>query len=79
MKQRPAGEQAIEGRVAIAQALGGIMGVPVSTQQVDRLRDARKNPLPVHGRARWRWAFLSELQEWWAEADECGKSEDAAQ
>lgn len=72
-KPQPAGEQAIEGYVAIAQTLSGIMGAPVTRWQVSRLMDRRRHPLPVRGYIGRRWAFLTELQEWWAEMDEYGK------
>lgn len=61
-------EPAIEGRVKIAQALSGIMGVPVSVHQLDRLEARKYHPLPIHGKGR-KWAFRAELQEWWAEED----------
>ena len=64
---RQPGEQAIEGRPTIAQALSGIMGVPVSVYQLDRLECRAVHPLPLHGYSRRKWAFVSELQIWWEE------------
>lgn len=76
MRRRPASlDPAIEGRAAIAQALSGIMGVPVSLKALDCLIDRRRHPLPVHGYPGRKWAFLVELQEWWADVDECGRRE----
>ena len=67
------GEPAIEGRTKIAQALSGIMGVPVSPWAVDRLSERRRSPLPLHGYLGRRWVFLSEVQTWWEETDEYRK------
>lgn len=69
------GEQPVCGRVAMAQAVSGVLGVPVSVHQLDRLMTRTDNPLPVHGYpGRW-WLFVSEVQTWWEEAD--GESRDS--
>jgi hypothetical protein len=58
---------AIDGRTAIAQALSGICGAPVSVHQLDRLETRAVHPLPLHGYQGRKWAFLDELQTWWSE------------
>ena len=60
----------VEGRVAIAQALSGMLGVPVSVHQVDRLEARTEHPLPVTGYQGRKWARLDELQTWWEEERE---------
>ena len=57
----------LNGRIAIAQALSGITGVPVSVHQVDRLEARGHDPLPVKGYMGRKWAALDELQAWWEE------------